>query len=193
MDDQAIVIGLGANLPSSAGAPAETLDRAVEALDAADLTVARVSRYYVSEAVPADSGPRFVNAAAVLDSGYSPAEILDRLHAVERLFGRDRDAAPDLRWQPRPLDLDLLAARAMVLPDPLTQLDWMKRSDEEVRAAAPEVLILPHPRLHRRAFVLAPMADVVPRWFHPGLGMTAAELLAQLPAEARAGLTVLDR
>ena len=88
-----------------------------------------------------------------------PAALLARLLEVEAMCGRER-STPNAA---RTLDLDIIAIGELVrdAPDP----------------------ILPHPRAHLRAFVLAPLADVAPHWVHPVLGRTAAELLADLPAQ----------
>ena len=178
------IIALGANLPSPAGAPEETLRAALSALDDAGFVVERASRIYRTPAVPADSGPDFANAVALAGGNADPEAFLGVLHEIEARFGRERTR----RWGPRSLDMDLLDARGAILPDLATHLRWREASPEELAVAAPEQLILPHPRIAERAFVLAPLAEIVPDWRHPATGRTARGMLAALSKSDRAGI-----
>ena len=107
----------------------------------------------------------------------SPASLLRALHAVEAAFGRSRDQ----RWGQRTLDLDLLAADDVILPDLATYREWRKLAPDSQKELAPDTLILPHPRLQDRAFVLVPLADIVPDWCHPVTGLTVTEMVSNLP------------
>jgi 2-amino-4-hydroxy-6-hydroxymethyldihydropteridine diphosphokinase len=180
------LIALGANLGSAARGPRETLEAALEALDAEGVTVLRRSRWYRTPAFPAGSGPDYVNGAAALASDLAPESVLARLHAVEAAMGRARDR----RWGPRHCDLDLIASGMQVRPDTGTVRAWIARTGD-AQLALPPGLILPHPRLQDRAFVLRPLADVAPDWRHPIIGETIAALLAALPTEALAGIAPL--
>ena len=151
-----ILIGLGANLPGAAGAPRATLEAALAALAAAGVAVERRSPWYRSAPVPAADQPWYVNGVAAVATSLGPVELLALLHRVEARFGRVRRR----RDEPRALDLDLL--------------DY----DGLVRAAPP---VLPHPRLHERAFVLLPLQDAAPGWRHPVSGKSLAELIRSLP------------
>jgi 2-amino-4-hydroxy-6-hydroxymethyldihydropteridine diphosphokinase len=179
------LIALGANEPSEQGAPQETLSAALSLLSARGITVQAVARWRASPAWPAGSGPDYVNGAAQVSTTLSPAALLDALHKVEAILGRTRDGA---RWAARSCDLDLIACGAMVAPG--------ARLWRECEAAPPETprdtMILPHPQLHRRAFVLMPLADIAPDWRHPMLGKTVAEMLAALPEADRAAITLLN-
>lgn len=180
---QTYLIALGANLSSRAGPPAVTLRRALAALEQQGVTSLRCSRFFATPCFPPGAGPDYVNAAASLTFAGSPGDLLARLHAVEADFGRERDQ----RWGQRTLDLDLIAAGDRVLPDAATCRAWLDLDPAEQRRAAPDRLILPHPRLQDRAFVLVPLADIAPQWRHPVLGQRVDELLARLPeAEVKA-------
>ncbi|MEM9735430.1 MAG: 2-amino-4-hydroxy-6-hydroxymethyldihydropteridine diphosphokinase, partial [Pseudomonadota bacterium] len=106
---------------------------------------------------------------------------------VEAALGRERPA----RWAPRVCDLDLIAVGEAVLPDPETQAAWMALDRGRAQTVVPPRLILPHPRLQERAFVLVPLADIAPEWRHPILGQTARELCDGLDAAALAEIRPL--
>ena len=179
------LVALGANLPNDGQPPEKTLLRALAALDRApQMMLHRASRFFVSAAFPPGSGPDYVNSAAVFGTTLEPWALLERLHAVEAVLGRQR--AGRARWSARVIDLDLLAAGDAVLPDAATQDRWRALPPEAQGREAPDGLILPHPRMQDRAFVLAPLAEVAPGWRHPRTGQTVAAMLAALPAAARA-------
>ncbi len=140
-----VCIGLGANL----GDAADTLRKAVEALDHREgITVREVSRFYRTPAWGREDQPDFINAVALLETSLTPRALLERLLAVETEFGRHR---PDgERWGPRTLDLDLLLYGDAVIDEP--------------------GLRVPHPHLHERAFALVPLLDVLPEAQIPGYG-----------------------
>jgi len=159
-----IYVGLGANLPHPAhGTPAATLAAALNALESPDVRVNRRSRFYQTAPVPLSDQPWYVNAVAEIETAWPADRLLGRLHAVEAEFGRVRRA----RLEPRVVDLDLLTYGAQVAP-----------GDE--RSGAP---ILPHPRMHQRAFVLLPLAELAPDWRHPRLGLGIGDLIARLDAD----------
>lgn len=179
-----ILIALGANLDSASGPPRRTLEAALEALPERGLALVARSRWYRTPAVPAGAGPDFVNGAAVLAGDLAPEAVLAALLGVERALGRHRDR----RWAPRACDLDLLAMGDRVLPDPATVARWITLAPEDQAREAPPGLLLPHPRLQDRGFVLRPLADVAPGWVHPLLGRSVAQMLAALPPAALAGI-----
>ena len=153
------IIGLGANLGDRRG----TLKSAVLALKRCG-TVRAVSALYESAAVGPPQ-PDYLNAAVLLESLLAPTELLEQLLAIERAHGRERRE----RWGPRTLDLDLLHSPDLVLVEP--------------------GLTLPHPELTRRAFALAPLADVAPEARDPRSGARYVDLLRAL---AEPGLRLVE-
>jgi len=156
-----IFIGVGANLRSPQyGPPRTTCGAALDALAREGLTIVRRSHWYRSAPWPASMQPWYVNGVVQVDTELPPGALLDLLLTTETRFGRRRG----LRNAARILDLDLLAFNDLVT-DP---------------AARPAV---PHPRMHERAFVLLPLAEIAADWRHPGSGKAIADLIAALPPD----------
>lgn len=182
------LIALGANLDSAVGGPKRTLEAALDQVREEVAQVVQVSRWWRTPAFPAGSGPDFVNAVAVIEPSSDPHRVLSQLHKIEESLGRARLS----RWEARVVDLDLLAYGDVVAPDRETVLRWMALSTAKALETVPSELLLPHPRLHERVFVLAPLVDVRPSWRHPLLDRTARDLLDAAPADARAGVEPID-
>ena len=167
-----ILIGIGANLPGPDGsAPLATCRAAALALDALPgLRLQALSRWWQSAPIPPIPGaPWFVNGVARLEGRADPGALLAQLHAIEDRFARARPF-PNA---PRTLDLDLLDLDGLVRPGSTPGPDFNPGPGLE----------LPHPRLHRRHFVLLPLAEVAPGWRHPTLGQGAAALADALPSQ----------
>ena len=171
------LIALGGNLPSALGEPKNTLVSAIAELSRRGLYVQLLSRFFLTPCFPAGAGPDYINAVIQVESDVSSTDLLAILHDVEAQFARVRDQ----RWGMRTLDLDLIALDDRVLPDLVTYQHWKTLAPDEQARQAPEQLILPHPRLQDRGFVLVPLCDIAPNWVHPVLGLSAMEMMAALP------------
>lgn len=176
------LVAIGSNLPTQKDSPIEVVQGAFAALRQLGVGAVAASRLFRTPAFPHGSGPDFVNAVARLSTRAGAAELLHALHGIEAAAGRVRDR----RWGARVLDLDLLGLGDTVLPDVATFHAWAGLSAEAQQTRAPDRLILPHPRLHERAFVLVPLMDVAPDWVHPVLCRPVRALHDALPPEARA-------
>ena len=149
-------------MPSKAGPPLATVQAALKAMGDEGLIILDRSRWYESEPVPASSQPWFINGVVAISTLEEPYKLLKILNKIESTFGRSRTVAN----APRPLDLDLLAYGDVLLND-----------------SGAGGLILPHPRLAERRFVLMPWSDIAPDWRHPLTGKTVSEMAAALPAK----------
>jgi len=149
-------IGLGSNV----GDKADNIKKALEILDQFDgLKIVKVSSFYETEPVGYEDQDWFVNAVAKIETTLTAEQLLSIFKRAEKQIGRkDR-----VRWGPREIDLDLLFYDQIIV----------NTND----------LIIPHPGLHERAFVLAPLAEIAPDFVHPIIKKTIAELLAGLRSQ----------
>jgi 2-amino-4-hydroxy-6-hydroxymethyldihydropteridine diphosphokinase len=159
-------LGLGANL----GDPGPQVEEALERLNQAEeVEVTRVSTFYRNPPLGPENQPWYINAVARVRTRLGPEELLRLLQRIEADMGRVRGE----RWGPRVIDLDLLLYNGEVI--------------------FTSNLVVPHPEMHRRVFVLAPLAEIAPRAWHPVLGKSAGDLLAELDAADRTGLQPIAR
>jgi 2-amino-4-hydroxy-6-hydroxymethyldihydropteridine diphosphokinase len=154
-------IALGSNIEFAGRTSPETIRAAMAALQSLGSVVAQ-SALYTTAPVGFQHQPAFVNAVVRVETGLSAERILKELLAIEHTFGRDRSSS--MVNGPRTLDLDLLMLDQQIITT--------------------ERLVLPHPRMAGRRFVLQPLVDIAAALRHPVLGQTMQQLLEQLPDEA---------
>jgi 2-amino-4-hydroxy-6-hydroxymethyldihydropteridine diphosphokinase len=153
-----ILIGIGSNL-SGGGykTSVDVCEAALSALADKGITVLRHSQWFESEPVPVSEQPWFINGVASVETPLSAVDLLSCLHEIEDSFGRIRRQ----RNEARILDLDLLAFGSDIIE-------------------IPNGPIVPHPRLHERAFVLLPLQEIAQDWRHPSTGRSIAALVGEL-------------
>jgi 2-amino-4-hydroxy-6-hydroxymethyldihydropteridine diphosphokinase len=156
-------VALGSNLDSKFGDREANLREAVRRIGTLG-EVRAVSSFYDTEPVGQLEQPRFLNGALVMETELEPVELMRGLLGVERAMGRDRVGS--VAKGPRVIDLDLLLYG-----------DWAMSSEE---------LMLPHPAMGERRFVLEPLGEIAPEWVHPIEGKTVREMLELAKATTKA-------
>ncbi|WP_282095786.1 2-amino-4-hydroxy-6-hydroxymethyldihydropteridine diphosphokinase [Epibacterium ulvae] len=172
-------IALGGNLPRGAEKPERTLSEAIEMIASRDIQICSISKFYRTPCFPKGGGPDYVNAAMSVKTTLSAGALLTELHHVETHFSRVREE----RWGGRTLDLDLLSFGNAILPNLDKYAKWRDLDLQTQIKSAPDELILPHPRLQDRSFVLIPLCDIGADWSHPVSGETALNLRDRLSSE----------
>ena len=137
------------------------MEHALLELNAFPLRLKKASSLLVTKPFGVLKQPDFINAVAAIETALAPEALMAKLHLIERAAGRRRRK----RWGARCLDLDLL------------DYHGLKRYGAETTL---KPIRLPHPGLSQRSFVLQPIAEVAPKWLHPNLHQTAAQLLKRL-------------
>jgi len=154
------------SLGSNVGARAKNLQNAIAALADAGVEVSRVSSIYETEPVDLREQPWFLNCVVEAQTNLPPLELLQALRAIEARMGSKKLVAKG----PRLIDMDILLYGNETIDTPELQV--------------------PHPRMHLRRFVLAPLAEIAPRARHPVLGLTAAEMLARAADKSQVRVVV---
>ena len=145
----------------------------------------KISKFYETPAFPPGSGPNFINCVISGNTSLLPNELLNQLHLIEEDFGRTRIK----RWGQRTLDIDLIDFDNIIFPNNTYVNEWLNMPLDMQKVKIPEQLILPHPRIQDRPFVLIPLIDVAPHWKHPLLNETPQEMLNKLNPELSIGIS----
>ena len=162
-----VFIGLGANLtPVGYRNPRDGCEAALVALKEEGIFLEQTSNWYETAPVPISDQPWYLNAVALATTSGDAAMTLAALHRIELKFGRVRE----IQNEARVLDMDLLDFDGQLNQNPS--------------------LMLPHPRMHQRAFVLLPLRELSPLWCHPVSGVSIDDLISQLPSCQKIRLAV---
>ena len=164
-----VLLALGANVSGAWGTPIETLRRARGELIGAGFRILRASHIYTTTPIGPGRQASYLNAVLNIEGDRAPGSLLRFLKRMERRAGRRTGR----RWGPRCLDIDVLDCGGR-------RIGWPPHRRERDR------LILPHPEMHLRAFVLVPLCEVDRHWHHPVFGVTVCTLIARLGPSARA-------
>ena len=151
-----ILIALGSNISGPWGTPQQSVQQALQALDSDGLKLVEASRLLLTAPFGKPNQPPFVNAVARIETHLPPMALLQKLHAIERKAGRRRTT----RWGPRTLDLDIIDYHGLV------------RSTGK--------LVLPHPGIAERIFVVKPISELAVKWRHPTSHLSAQSMLRNL-------------
>jgi 2-amino-4-hydroxy-6-hydroxymethyldihydropteridine diphosphokinase len=166
-----LLLALGANLAGPWGSPGEALRRARRELSGAGLRILASSHIYDTAPLGPGRQAPYLNAVLLLQAHVAPGALLRLIKRIERRAGRRLGT----RWGPRCLDIDILDYGGR-------RLAWPQRRRQRGR------LVLPHPEMHRRAFVLVPLLEVDPHWRHPALAVAGRTLLARLARTGQRGI-----
>ncbi|WP_108882920.1 2-amino-4-hydroxy-6-hydroxymethyldihydropteridine diphosphokinase [Anderseniella sp. Alg231-50] len=168
-----ILIGLGSNMTGPWGSPRDCVGKALAALGKQPLNLLKASTLIGTTPFGNQDQPSYINAVARIETRLPALGLLQVLRTIEHTAGRERRE----RWGERTLDLDILDYNGVVL-------------EEGVEQSTDAELVLPHPAIAEREFVLTPIAEIAPRWKHPVTGLTARAMLAELDTDK--GGNVID-
>ncbi|MEL0241826.1 MAG: 2-amino-4-hydroxy-6-hydroxymethyldihydropteridine diphosphokinase [Pelagibacteraceae bacterium] len=137
------ILALGSNLPYKNHSPENIINLAYEFLLKKKIKILKKSHIYLSEAYPNKNDPKFCNSVISIETDLKPIDLLDKILEVEKEFGRVRE----IKNSPRTLDIDIICYNDLII------------NEKEIT--------IPHPSLHKRAFVLLPLRDIDENWRHP--------------------------
>ena len=157
MNFQKIIIGIGGNIKSNDGShPVHVAMNAINYLQNYSIQVTGQSSWYESQPIPKSDQPNFFNCIVIANTLLNELDVLETLHKIEHKLGRRRKIANE----PRVIDLDLIDYSNKILKN--------------------NQIIIPHPRAHKRRFVMEPLAELDPNWVHPILKKNACTILKKL-------------
>lgn len=179
-----MIISLGSNTAGPWGCPRQTLAEAQRRIERDLGSILAISPLYLTAPVGGVKQARFHNQIMVVRTAFPPYRAVQLFKRYERAAGRRPGTGQ--RWGSRPLDIDIIDHGGRIIGWQHGTSQWARG-----RGAVVSPLVLPHPRAHRRAFVLVPLLDVAPHWMHPVLGQSARRLLMRIaPMERRSVLAI---
>lgn len=173
MGERTVWLAFGANVAGPWGPPPASIARAIAELGRHGAVLVARSSFYTTAPLGPAGQPAYTNAVAEFVCPWAPAMLLRVAKRLERQAGRRIGR----RWGARPLDIDILAFGGR-------RIGWRARAAGPSRRLQRN-LVLPHPELARRGFVLVPLAEIAPHWRHPVYGWTASARLRRDPALRR--------
>ena len=182
------IIALGANLNGSFGSPIKTLKMCIKKLQENDVIIEKKSSWYQSKAFPNPLDPPFVNRCLKVLTHLEPLDFLDLISNIETELGRKRKK----RWESRVCDIDILSNNQKILPNLDKFNYWYKMELYNQIVIKPKELIIPHPRIQEREFVLLPLLDIQPNWTHPILNKTVLQLCEELPEKIKNNIKIVQ-
>ena len=181
-------IALGSNLETENMDRLEILNKALEYFPMFSISLIKVSSFWESKSYPNKNQPNFINAVSEVQSILNPHQTLCSLKKIEIILGRKVNS----RWGSRVLDLDILASGSLILPNLRIFNRWLKMPLQHQIQNQPNQLILPHPRIQDRLFVLKPLSEIDPSWIHPVLNKKPYELIDQNNWNKESLLSLVD-
>ena len=181
-------IALGSNLETENMNRLEILNKALEYFPMFSISLVKVSSFWESKSYPNKNQPNFINAVSEVQSILNPHQTLCSLKKIEIILGRKVNS----RWGSRVLDLDILASGSLILPNLRIFNRWLKMPLQHQIQNQPNQLILPHPRIQDRLFVLKPLSEIDPKWIHPVLNKKPYELIDQNNWNKESLLSLVD-
>lgn len=156
-----IILGLGGNLTCETfGPPRTTCGAALQILETRGIRIMHRSKWYESAPVPMSDQPWYVNGVVGIETSFAPEALVNEVLDVEAELGRRRTITNAART----IDIDVIAYDEIVID-----------------GATPDQVAIPHPRMHSRAFVLLPLAEIAPDWQHPKHAESLSDLIEALP------------
>ena len=164
-----IYLNIGSNLPSKEGGRENNILKAITYLKKLKLNLIKISSLYETPSYPNNLDPKFINLCVKLESDLKASELLNEMKKIEKKLGRTRIK----KNEPRTCDIDIIDFNGEII-----------RNDE---------LVVPHPRLHQRNFVIYPLKEIEPNWFHPIFNKNIDSLFQELDKSFHNEITRLSK
>lgn len=174
-----VYLAFGSNQADRLEQSVEIIRSSYALLSDKSVNITTISPFFQTPAFPTGNGPDYVNSVVRAETELNPHDLLSVLHDIETRLGRKRNR----RWEERIIDIDILDCQGRILPTPEIYSHWRDLALDLQKSTWPEGLILPHPRIQDRGFVLVPLKTVAPNWVHPVTDETIDRLIKRIPPE----------